>query len=120
MKWKLSLQAKVDLRRIGHRIARNNPDAAAAWIDKLEARVRLAGRSPGLGRKVPEIDRDEIREAIVGNYRIVYVVRAKVVEILTIFEGHHLMPELDVPELDVPALDAPEREPSGRSYSRSR
>ena len=97
MKWKLSLQARADLRRIGYRIARNNPHAAAVWLDKLEARVRLAGRSPGLGRKVPEIDRDDIREAIVGNYRLVYIVRAKIVEILTIFEGHHRLPELDLP-----------------------
>ncbi|TMQ10307.1 MAG: type II toxin-antitoxin system RelE/ParE family toxin [Deltaproteobacteria bacterium] len=98
MRWKLSLQAKADLRRIGHRIARSDPRAAEAWIDKLEERVRLAGQSPGLGRKVPEIDRDDIREAIVGNYRIVYFVDAKVITILTIFEGHHLLPELDLPD----------------------
>src|SRR5437762_10510827 len=99
MTWKLSLQAKADLRRIGHRIARGSPQAAIAWLDKLEARARLAGRSPGLGRKVPEIDRDDIREAIVGNYRLVYIVKAKLVVILTIFEGHHLLPDLD-PELE--------------------
>lgn len=97
MRWKLSLQARADLQRIGHRIARDNPQAAAAWLDKLEARVRLAGRSPGLGRKVPELDRDDIREAIVGNYRIVYIVQAKIITILTIFEGHHRLPDLGLP-----------------------
>ena len=97
MRWKLSLQAKADLRRISHRIAMDNPQAAAVWLRKLEDRARLAGRSPGLGRKVPEIERDDIREAIAGNYRLVYIVKAKVVVILTIFEGHHLLPELDLP-----------------------
>lgn len=97
MKWQLSLQAKADLRRIGHRIARDNRDAAVAWVQKLQDRARLAGRSPWQGRKVPEIDRDDIREAIVGNYRIVYIVQAKVVLILTIFEGHRLLPDLDLP-----------------------
>jgi plasmid stabilization system protein ParE len=97
MRWKLSLQAKADLRRIGHRIARDNPEAAVAWLQKLQQRARLAGRSPGLGRKVPEIDRDDLREAIVGSYRIVYLVQAKVVVVLAIFEGHYPLPDLDLP-----------------------
>lgn len=93
----MSLQAKADLRRIGHRIARDNLAAAVTWVQKLEERAHLAARSPGQGRKVPEIDRDDIREAIFGNYRIVYFVEAKVATILTIFEGHRLLPELDLP-----------------------
>jgi toxin ParE1/3/4 len=96
MKWRLSSQASADLRRIGHRIARDNPRAAVDWIDKLRERARLAGKSPGLGRKVPEIDRDDIREAIVGNYRLVYLVQPRTVVILTIFEGHRLLPDLDL------------------------
>jgi plasmid stabilization system protein ParE len=93
VKWKLSRRAQADLRRIGYYIARDNPRAAAGWVRKLQARVRLAGRSPGLGRRVPELERDDIREAIVGTYRIVYIVRAKLVEVLTIFEGHRLLPD---------------------------
>jgi toxin ParE1/3/4 len=96
VKWRLSLQASADLRRIGHRIAIDNPRAAGVWLRKLRDRARLAGRSPGLGRKVPEIDREDIREAIVGNYRMVYLVEGKTVVILTIFEGHRLLPDLAV------------------------
>jgi plasmid stabilization system protein ParE len=92
VRWKLSLRAKADLRRIGHYIARDNPRAAAIWLRKLQDRARLAGGSPRHGRKVPELDRDEVREAIVGTYRAVYIVRARVVEIVAIFEGHHLLP----------------------------
>ena len=76
MKWKLSLRAQADLRRIGYHIARDNPRAAASWVRKLQERVRLAGRSPHLGRRVPELERNDIREAIVGSYRIVYLIRA--------------------------------------------
>ena len=101
MRWKLSLRAKADLQHIihRHRISIYNPRAAEQWLRKLLERARLAGRSPGLGRKVPELERDDIREAIVGNYRLVYIVKAKVVVILAIFEGHHLLPEID-PELE--------------------
>jgi toxin ParE1/3/4 len=95
MRTKFSMQARADLRRIVLRIARDNPEAAQRWYRKIRDRIRLAGRSPRLGRKVPEIDRDDIREAIVGAYRIVYVIEAKAVVIQTIFEGHHLLPDLE-------------------------
>ena len=97
MRWKLSLQAKADLRRIGHRIARDNPETAVAWVQKLQDRASRAGQAPWQGRKVPEIDGNDIREAIVGNYRIVYIVQDRIVQILTIFEGHRLLPDLDLP-----------------------
>jgi plasmid stabilization system protein ParE len=95
MKVKLSQRAQADLRRIAGRIARDNPRAAEHWVRRIRDRVRLAGRSPGLGRRVPELDRDDVREAVVGNYRLVYVIRAKHVVIQTIFEGHMLLPEVD-------------------------
>jgi len=95
MRSKLSLHAQAELRRISHRIAMDNPPAAKVWVLKIRDRVRLAGRSPKLGRKVPELDRDDVREAIVGNYRVVYVIRPKIVEILRVFEGHKLLPDLE-------------------------
>ena len=48
---------------------------------------------PHAGRVVPEFDRDDIREVIVGNYRIVYRVRATEVLVLTVFESHKLLGE---------------------------
>jgi len=95
MRWKWSLRAKADLHRIVHRIAMDNPRAAEQWLRKVRDRARLAGRSPGLGRKAPELDRDDIREAIIGNYRLVYRIDSKVVVIQTIFDGHQLFPGLE-------------------------
>jgi toxin ParE1/3/4 len=95
MRWKLSRQAKADLRRLAHRIGADDPAAAERLIRKLGDRARLAGKSPRLGRKVPELDRDDVREAIVGSYRLVYVIRPRVVEVLTVFEGHMRLPQLD-------------------------
>jgi toxin ParE1/3/4 len=95
MKWKWSLRARADLQRITRRIAIGSARAAAQWLEKIRDRARLAGRSPRLGRKLPELDRDDIREAIVGTYRLVYVIRPKLVEILTVFDGHQLPRDLD-------------------------
>jgi len=45
---------------------------------------------------VPEVGREDVRELIEGNYRIVYRVRGKAVDLLTIFEGHKLFQSADV------------------------
>lgn len=91
MRWKWSLRAKAELQRILHRIAADNPLAAEQWLLKIRERARLAGRSPSLGRKVPELDRDDVRDAVVGSYRMIYLIEGKTVVIQTIFEGHKLL-----------------------------
>jgi len=47
-----------------------------------------------LGRMVPEKNDPIIREIIFGNFRIVYRVKAKVVELLTIHHGARLLDPL--------------------------
>ncbi len=47
---------------------------------------------PGAGRKVPEFDRDDIREFVEKGYRIVYLVGSQDVRILAVFESHRLIP----------------------------
>jgi plasmid stabilization system protein ParE len=37
---------------------------------------------------VPELSIENIRELLHRNYRIIYLVKKKTVEILTVFEGH--------------------------------
>ncbi len=49
-----------------------------------------------MGRQLPEVSGSDLRELIDGNYRIVYRVRKKNVEIITVFEAHRLFPECDL------------------------
>ena len=58
----------------------------------LRTRARNALLAPLAGRKLPELLRDDIRELIEGNYRIVYQVFEDHLVVLTVFEGHHLLP----------------------------
>jgi toxin ParE1/3/4 len=68
---------------------------------KIQARARRAARFPRSGRVVPELRREDVREVIQGNYRIVYRVTKVSVEVLTVFEGHHLLPkEASPPDLE--------------------
>ena len=88
-----TLRAKKDLIEIGRFIAKDKPSAARNWVEKLRQRARKTMDMPLLGRKVPEIDRDDIREVFLGNYRIVYLVAENRIIILTVFEGHRLLPK---------------------------
>jgi toxin ParE1/3/4 len=88
--------AKRDLQAIRRYIAADNPIAAKRWVQRLRKRARSALHAlhaPLAGRAVPELSREDIRELIEGNYRIVYQVLADRLVILTVYEGHQLFPE---------------------------
>ncbi len=89
-------KARQDLQSIRRYIAADNPTAAKRWVDRLRTRARNALHAPYSGRKVPELIREDIRELIEGNYRIVYQVFEDRLVVLTVFEGHHLFPQEDI------------------------
>jgi len=85
-------RARSDLRKIGEFIAKDNPQAALRWIEKLAQAVDRLATLPTSGRIVPEFQRKDLREVIVHNYRIVYRIKTDEVEIVTVFEGHRSFP----------------------------
>lgn len=87
-----TLRARRDLVAIRRHIAHDHPVAARKWIERLRARARAAAGFPLAGRRVPEIERDDVREVIVGAYRIVYRVLANSIHVLCVFEGHRSFP----------------------------
>ena len=70
-----SERALDDLRAIDDFIAADDPVAAERWGLKLIEAVESAAAMPLAGRRVPERGRDDIREVLRRNYRIVYAVR---------------------------------------------
>jgi addiction module RelE/StbE family toxin len=100
MKLRWSERAAEDLLAIGRYIARDNRPAARRWVEGLRERARLAAEHPLAGRVVPEIEREDIREVLRGNYRIVYRVDGDAIEVLTVFEGHRLLGPGAVPDED--------------------
>jgi toxin ParE1/3/4 len=99
MKLRWTRGARGDLVDIGRYIARDDPRAAKRWVARLRDRARLAAETPLAGRVVPELDRDDVREVRVGNYRIVYRVKTDEVRVLAVFEGHRSFPHgsIDAP-----------------------
>ena len=85
-------RARADLVAIGDYIALDSPKAAEAWVGKLLTAAEACAQTPGMGRRVPELGRADLLEVIVGNYRLVYRVAARRVQVLTVFEGHRRLP----------------------------
>jgi plasmid stabilization system protein ParE len=81
-------QAFARLAEIEAYIAAADPAAAQRFVARLIRRTDLLARTPLMGRTVPELPESKLRELVEGNYRIVYRVRRKTVEILTVFESH--------------------------------
>ena len=48
--------------------------------------------TPEIGRIAPEINNNQIRELIYGNYRIIYRLEKKKISILTIRHGKQILP----------------------------
>ena len=77
-------------------VGRANPTAAERLIHRIVERGDGLSKFPEMGRTVPELPGTGIREIVEGHYRIVYRIQAKVVQVLTVFEGHRQFPLEDV------------------------
>jgi addiction module RelE/StbE family toxin len=86
-------RAASDLEAIESYVACDDPAAAIALVDRLVERAGALRDHPRMGRVVPEVANPDIRELISGNYRLVYRIRGRTVEVLQVFEGHRLLRE---------------------------
>lgn len=84
----LSPHAALDLEEIAAYIARDDEVAAERWVERLATRALRLGTHPRSGRVVPEYREPNIREVIVGNYRIIYKIEPARVPVLKFVEGH--------------------------------
>jgi len=79
--------AENDLGEIYDYIARDVPYYAEQFIDRIiEATGKLTDH-PKIGRRVPEANRDDVRELIFQNYRIIYLTRSDSIYIVTVIHG---------------------------------
>ena len=84
-------QAANDLESITNFIAADSPHYASLFALDVLTSVERLQVFPRSGRVVPELHVSDIRELILGNYRIVYRIRGDVVEILTVWHGARLL-----------------------------
>ena len=92
-----TLQALDDLEAICLFIARDAPHVATVFADRAFRATDRLVQYPRLGRIVPELETETIREMILGNYRIIYRIREEEVQVVTVHHGARL---LDVDKIE--------------------
>ena len=90
-----SPKATAGLEEICEYILKDSEHYAKLFAQRIVALVETIAEFPMAGRIVPEYQRDDLRERIFQNYRIVYRVKPEMVEIVAIVHGARLLPELE-------------------------
>lgn len=83
------------LEEIFRYISIDNHSTAKKFVDKIFSKVETLAEYPQRGRKVPEANREEIREVFLSEYRIIYRVEKSKIIILTIRNFKQLPPDED-------------------------
>ena len=78
--------ARQDLVDILTYIARDKPDAAVSWVEKIEAKCLLIASQPEMGELRTQFGSD-VRSNVVGRYVIFHRRRENTVEILRVIPG---------------------------------
>lgn len=84
--------AEADLHAIWMYIAGDSRMYAAAFVRRVRTKSRSLDESSKRGRIVPEVNADDIRELIIGNYRLIYQVTTHEVFVLRLIHGARLLP----------------------------
>ncbi len=90
-----SPEAAEDLEAIAKYIARDSLFYAQSVVSKILETSITIGESPLVGRVLPEIGDNNIRERFVYSYRLVYVIRQRKVLIIAIIHGKRLLENIE-------------------------
>ena len=85
VKW--SVPARNDLKQIHDYIAKDSEYYARNVVQEIATKAETLTEFPNIGRMVPEISDQNVRELIVYSYRLIYEISAAGIEILAIIHG---------------------------------
>lgn len=86
-----SPEASEDLEAIAEYIARDSKYYSRAVVSEMLSVARSIGGFPLIGRTVPEIGDEEIRERLVYSYRLIYRVEPTSILIVAVIHGRRLL-----------------------------
>lgn len=93
MKPLYSTAARQDLIDILQYIARDKPDAAVSWVEKIEAKCLLLASQPEMGELRSQLG-SNVRCNFVGRYVIFHRKHGDTVEILRVIPGNRNITKL--------------------------
>lgn len=77
---------------IAEYIALDSPIIANKWVNEIFDTTEKLLDFPEIGRVVPELQDQTIRELLKGNYRVIYKVEIGTISILTVRHGRQILP----------------------------
>lgn len=86
-----SPEAVEDLESISEYIARDSVYYARAVVSRILSTTQNLAEHPFLGRTVPEMGNDKIRERFVYSYRLIYRIEPERVLIVAVIHGKRLL-----------------------------
>ncbi len=89
----VSEEAQEDVIAIWDRISEDNPGAADAFIDHIDARFEMLARNPHAGRQRDELGYG-IRSVVLGDYVIFYRITTPDITIMRVVHGARDIPTL--------------------------
>lgn len=84
-------QSRDDLREVRAFISRDAPATASAFVRRMRESVNRLKDFPESGQVVPELGREDIRELLRGNYRVIYRVSQERIDILAVYHSARLL-----------------------------
>lgn len=88
--WTARAEARLDA--IHAYIAQDNPAAALHIAQQILRRSWQIATFPDSGRRVPDYTREDVRELIEGNYRIIYRLLADHIDVVAVMHRAQLLP----------------------------
>jgi len=86
-----SFKAENDLFEIIDYIAQDSLEYALSFYEQVREKIENLIQFPKMGRIVPELDEPDIRELILRNYRIIYRISEKKIQIVRLFHGSRII-----------------------------
>ena len=86
-----------DLREIFDYISKNSTHYTRITVNRIYKKANQISINPRIGRIVPEIDDEAIRELIIGKYRLIYyIVNVYRVDILRVYHSARSLSDSDI------------------------
>lgn len=85
-------EARAQLRAIHEHIAQESSKIALQVVGRLLSRCTQLADLPLSGRKVPDYNRDDLRELSVRPYRLIYRVMQEQIDIISVMHVRRLLP----------------------------
>jgi len=84
-----------DIDSIAEYIHRDSPYHAQRVVEALLALGESIGEQPLIGRLVPELGDERIRERFLYSYRLIYEIGERRIEVLAVIHGRRLLESID-------------------------